>query len=542
MARMRSIFPFLVLFGLAWPAHALDDPEMAARLVAAGAPDLAMQFARNALQGQRPDPAWRDVYWLAAGKSRQRPDLRVPPPRERAQAAAWIAYRLAVADRAAEQRNWPLARANWARAIWREGADAATLRRAQAGIAQSWLQADQIARMPKAANPVMLRYLREEPAQAALAEQSALRLLDAQQAKSAAELIEAMAPQSPLRPLAQYRLGQSTPEQAEAQMRALAQPLAKTAPMAWQGLSRLAADRGDSALKVESLEHLVGAGPAWARHAVELWQAYFLLAEAAANRQHLLAGMDAAWLAQAKARLAKSPHEGRAMLAWLAHRGGDGRLRLQALELLAESLGTRASRVLGDAPFALPHVTETLRYRLGKQALAAGDVGLAAGWWEGVAASATGLPAHDWYLQQAEVNVQARHGARALQWLKLALGLNQPLTEAETVLVLAQANALLRQGHVDAVDGIARQLFVFAFPAKLGGVWQLRGAVAEQRGRWAEAAAHYLLAAGDASDSQALLARSHALRDLQRAGLMDDVVRQDSLLKAVQGAGGNAAP
>lgn len=537
MARMRSIFSFLILCCLAWPAQAVDDPEVAARLVAAGAPDLALQFARKALQGKQPDPAWRDVYWLAAGKSRQRPDMQMPPPREQAQPAAWVGYHMAKADLAAEQRNWPLARANWARAIWREGVDAAARHRAQAGIAQSWLQADQIARMPKVANPVMLRYLPEEPRRAVLAEQAAMRLLDAQQARSAADLLEAMAPQSPLQVLAQYRLGQLTPEQAEAQMRTQAGTV-----MAWQGLRRLAMDKGDVALDVESLEHLIGTEAAWAQHAIDLWQGYFSLAEATANRQQLLTGMDTAWLTQAKARLTTSPHEARAMLAWLAHRGSDSRLRLQALDLLAESLGALAPRLLGDAPFALPRSAETLRYRLGKQALAAGDVALAAGWWEGVAATATGLPAHSWYLQQAEVNVQARHGARALQWLKLALALNQPLTEAETASVLAQANILLRQGYVDAVEQITQQIFVFAFPGNLRGVWQLRGAVAEQRGRWAEAAAHYLLAAGDASDKQAMDARDQAVRDLQRAGLMDDVVRQDSLLNAGQGAGGNVTP
>lgn len=539
MARMRSVLSFLLLICLAAPARAVDEPDMAARLVGAGAPDLAMQLARAALQNKEADAAWRDVYWSAAGKSRQRPDMKLPPPRERAEPAAWAGYYLAQADQAAARKNWPEARAYWARALWREGVEPAAVRRAQAGVVQSWLAAGQIARGAEFVNPLMLRLPPEAARLAPSAEQAALNLLDARQPKPALDLLEAQAAQSPLRALAAYRLERLAPEQAEAQLRGQAQGAA--AAMAWQGLRRLADDRGDAALLVESLERLVGLEPAWSRHAVDLWRAYFVLAEATANRQHWLVGMDALWLSQAKARLAKSPHEARALLAWLAHRGGDAKLRAQATEALADSLGNWAPRVLGDAPFALPRLAETLRYRLGKQARATGDIALAAGWWEGVAAAVAALPPRVWYLQQAEINVQVRHDARALEWLNLALALREPLTEAETVSVLAQADALLRRGRVDEIEPIARQVFVYAFPARLRGVWQLRGAVAERRGRWAEAAAHYLLAAADASDEQALHARRHAAQDLERAGLIDDVVRQDSLLKPAQD-GGNAGP
>lgn len=539
MARMRSLFSFLVLICLALPAHAVDDPDMAARLVAAGAPDLAMQLAHTALQDQQADSAWRDVYWSAASQSRQRPDLAMPPPRRRAEPAAWIGYHLALADQAAARQDWLVARAHWAQVLWREGVAPAARHRAQAGIAQSWLAIGQIEQSPEVVNPVMLRFLRDEPGQSLLAEWAALRLLDARQPKAALELLDALAANSPLRLLAQYRLERVPPEKVEKQLRAQAQ--GPTPAMAWQGLRRLAEDRNDVALKVESLEYLVAVEPVWGRNALDLWRAYFALAEATANRQQWLVGMDAVWLAQAKARLTRSPHEARALLAWLANRGGDERLRIQAQEALADSLGTLAPRVLGDAPFALPRMTETLRYRLGKQALAAGDVALAAGWWEGVGATASALPARAWYLQQAEINTQVHHGARALEWLTLALALREPMTDAETKSVLAQANALLRQGYVDGVDRIARQLFVYAFPANLRGVWDLRGAVAERRGRWAEAAAHYLLSAADASDNQALLARNHAARDLERAGLIDDVVRQDAMLRAAQDGSGNDA-
>ena len=63
------------------------------------------------------------------------------------------------------------------------------------------------------------------------------------------------------------------------------------------------------------------------------------------------------------------------------------------MELLAESLGSLAPRVVGNAPYALPRAAEALRYRLGKQASAAGDTALAAGWWEGVGATAAALGA-----------------------------------------------------------------------------------------------------------------------------------------------------
>lgn len=512
---------------------------MAARLVAAGAPDLAMQLARAALQNKEADAAWRDVYWSAAGKSRQSPDLRLPPPRERAAAAAWVGYRLALADQAAVRRDWPAARAYWAQALWQKGAEPAAVRRAQAGIAQSWLSSGQLARVPEVANPVWLRYLNDEAERTAPAQEAALRLLDAQQPKRALDLLDALAPQSPLRTLAQARLGEALPAQAEVQLRAQADGAA--ALPAWHGLRRLAEDGDNAALRVESLEHLATLAPTPARHVFELWPAYWVLAEQTANRQQWLIGQDAFWLAQAKARLAKSPREARALLAWLAHRGTDTAPRGQAMELLAESLGSLAPRVVGNAPYALPRAAEALRYRLGKQALAAGDTALAAGWWEGVGATAAGLPARTWYLKQAEINVRVRHGRQALEWLNHALAVGEPLSDEETTKVVAQADALLRQGHLDGVERIAQQAYVFAAPNNLRGVWQLLGEVAEMRGRWSEAAARYLLAAADASDSQALLARVRAARDLERAGLIDDVARQASLLNAVQG-GVNAAP
>lgn len=536
---MRPVFIFLALTCLlVSPARAVDDPDMAARLVAAGAPDLAMQLARTALHNKEADPAWRDVYWSAVGKSRQIPDMRLPPPRDRA-AAAWVGYRLAQADQAATRQDWPAARAYWAQALWQKGAEPAAVRRAQAGIAQSWLAAGQLARAPEVANPVWLRFLSDEAEHAASAQEAALRLLDAQQPKCALDLLDALAPHSPLRFLAQSRLGNVLPAQAEAGLRAQADGVA--ALPAWYGLHRLAEDSDNAVLRVESLEHLIGLAPTQAHHAFELWQAYLTLAEQTANRQQWLAGMDALWLAQARARLAKSPREARALLAWLARQGTDAGLRVQAMEALADSLGGLAPQVLGNAPFALPRASEALRYRLGKQAFASGDNAMAAGWWDGVGATAASLPARAWYLRQAEINVQVRHGRQALEWLNHALAVGEPLTEEETARVVAQADALLRQGHLDGVERIAQRAYVFASPANLRGVWLLLGEVAELRGRWSDAAARYLLAAVDASDSQALLARVRAARDLERAGLIDDVARQTGLLNAAQG-GADAVP
>ncbi|NWG86154.1 MAG: hypothetical protein HXY26_01360 [Hydrogenophilaceae bacterium] len=519
---------------MALPAQALDNPAQAARLVAAGAPDLAMQLAHAALQKTPDDAAWRDVYWLATARTRRPADLKVAPPGGQAEAAAWAGYRLALARQYAAKADWPTARGQWAQALWQGGLDPAAMAEVRAAIAQSWLASSQADGKTELVNPILLRLLRDDPRQLPLVETAALRLLDLQQAQGALELLDALSAQSPLRLLAQLRLGVLTPEQAQASLRS--QTTGPAAALAWQALLRLALERNDAGLRVEALEALLGMGIDSERHAFDLWQAYQDFAEQVANRRQLLIGMDAAWLDQARQALDEAPLEGRALLVWLARQGTESALRIQAIEILAENLTKQqpmpAPRLLGNAPIALPRLPESLRYRLGEQARTAGDYALSAAWWQGVSATEAAMPARSWYLAQAEVNARAARDGRALEWLGHALAPGEPLIADQAEAALGQLKQRLRQGQLDQVEHLARQLLTIAPAAEQRKARQLLGEVSELRGQWAEAAAQHLLSAAETADNQTLLARARAARNLERAGLFDDAARQSRLIEA----------
>lgn len=520
---MRLIPTFLALSCLAaLPAHALDEPAQVGRLLALGAPDLALELAHAALEKTPDDAAWRDAYWQAAAKSQRLADPKVLPPGEQAPAAAWAGYRLTQARQAAGRGDWPAARRQWAQALWQGGLAPETANALRVAIAQSWLLPTQS--RPELVNPVVLRLLQDDPKQLPVAEAAALRLLDLDRPQSALELLDTLAPQSPLRALAQQRLGTLTEEQAEARLRAEANGPVKL--QAWQALLRLAEARNDAGLRVAALEALLGLGADSERHAHALWPAYQALAEQAANRRQLLVGMEAAWLDEARLALKDNPGEGRALLAWLAQRGSDTALRSQAVEALAESLAKPlAPRLLGTAPVGLPRLPAALRYRLGEQARAGGDAGLAAGWWQGLSATEAGRPMRGWYLTQAEVNTRAGREAAALQWLDLALAPGPMLNADEARTALAQLQQRLRQGRLDQVEALAGRLIAIAPPAEQRRAMQLIGELKELQGAWAEAAARQLLSAAGSADKETHALRSRAVRNLERAGLPDDAAR-----------------
>lgn len=517
--------PLALLCLAALPVHALDDPAQVGRLAAVGAPDLALQLAHAALEKTPRDAAWRDAYWQAAAQSRRPADPKVLPPGEQAPAAAWAGYRLTLARQAVARGDWPAARRQWAHALWRGGLAPETVNALRAAIAQSWLLPAQA--QPELINPVVLRLLQDDPKQLPVAEAAALHLLDLERPQPALELLDTLVPQSPLRALAQQRLGALTEEQAETRLRAEANGPAK--PVAWQALLRLAEARNDAGLRVAALEALIGLGVDSERHAHALWSAYQALAEQAANRRQLLVGMEAAWLDEARLALKDNAGEGRALLAWLARQGSDTALRSQAVEALAESLsaspGLLAARLLGNAPVGLPRLPASLRYRLGEQARAGGDDRLAAGWWRGVSATEAGRPARNWYLSQAEINSRAGREAAALQWLDHALAPGATLNANEARAALAQLQQRLRQGRTDQVEALAGRLIAIAPPAEQRKAMQLIGELKELQGAWAEAAARQLLSAGEPADKEAQATRSRAVRNLERAGLHDDAAR-----------------
>ncbi|GEM_PF-3264323 len=532
--RAARLFVPLLLLGAA-PVHAQDTPALAARLIEAGAPELALGQARRFAGLPDADPAWRDVAWEAAGQAGKRLGPDTLPPGPEAPPGAWRAYGLAAAAASLEQGRGPQAREQAARVLWQEAARPEERREARRLVAESWLLPGQD---PAAVNPVWLRLVQDHPKERARIEPAALRLLQSGQARHALRLLEGAGLEGPVYALAAYRLGQLGHEQAEARLRAVGGELA------WQALAGLAEDRADRALGVEALERLSAASPE--ADPAALWEAYAGLAEQAANARHLLVGADAPWLEQAEALSATAPLEGRAMLAWLVREGRDEGLRSRALAglaqgLVAAGLAPAAPRLLGGLPLPWVPMAPDLRHRLGEIAAAHKDYGLAVLLWEGVGDAPEAVEPRRWLLDRARVWIRAGRHDAAAQGLADLLGDPRPLPPDLAGQAVRALDALREAGRAEAVGRLARLMLPLVEPALQRQLWLVLGELAEGQGRAEEAAAGYLLAAGwsdpEALDELALEARRRALRQLRLAGLEADARRQDERLRRARPQG-----
>ena len=143
-----------------------------------------------------------------------------------------------------------------------------------------------------------------------------------------------------------------------------------------------------------------------------LWQGYLGYAERVGNREQLLMGDDAAWLAAADQTDARYPVRKRSLYTMLALRGADGAMRERAHQALVELFGER-----GDEGIVLLRrlyldseryrekrmLPQTTAYRLVDEAIKSADLGLASTLLQQLPQPPGGTELFAWQMRRAKV-------------------------------------------------------------------------------------------------------------------------------------------
>jgi len=530
----------LMLLACASAASAL---ETARGLAASGAPHLALARVEQ-LQPREPTaPGWAEweALRLALLVDLKRNDEALKRaaalpgnlPHPVLRLCLLAAARAAVAVGQGAQ-----ARAYTARVLWQLDPSAGEARAARLLIIESYVADGQ----GETAFRAMLRYEQDfRPLDRDTAERFVGALLDLGLDKGAVNWLASLEDGGATKLRLQLRTGLIAPDAAIAQARAQLSRYAKTGGGTnyWQVLAEAAARQGNGALRVEALERLLNhAGGNDARRqptpAKELWQVYLTEAQAAANRTQLLAGDDMAWTDLAARRLGASPHEARALFAYLMRNGHAIEMRLGAQLQLAFSLfqgglDYTALHLFGDGDIAAEALDPQARYLLGEMAETRNVPALAVRYWQGLAPPPNAAPG-EWQVRLA--TLQWRTGAA-----ESAVGTMRSLAKQERTLPGPAANRALALGREmlsAGKPGLAEEMLVALLPLVTGeparDMLYALGGIAESAAKFERAADYYLrsaLAQGpQAPDAKVLQARLAAAANLARAGFRDDARAQ----------------
>jgi len=531
---MRAILLALLLATAANSATALETTW---ELLANGAPQLALDRIERRQPPESTDPQWADWealrlralfelkrYEDVLGRAQALPSGL--PERARGQA-------LALAARSALAAGQPArARMLVARALWQSGAlpeDARELRRL---VIDSYLAEGN----GNTAFRVMLRYAQDyHPLEPAQAEHFVEGLLALGMAREAANWLARLEEGSPAKQMLRLKAGLIKPDAAIAQSRGW---LSKGGDARhWQVIAEAAALGGKPSVRIEALEQLVrqaGEGKAATAAATELWEAYQTLAQASANRNHLLVGDDAAWAAYASQRLRPDPFIARAFFAYLAQRARTLEARRSAQRELVVSLeqaklGVVALRLFEQNTMDLATTDGEARYHLGVIAEAQGEARLAARFWAGLSAPA-GLTKAQWAVRRALVDWRSGKTGDAVGALATAAGDKQPIPANEVPRAIALGEEMIASGKPDMVDTSLPALLILAGTGHQRELLMALAGAAEANGLFARAGSYFLQAAlapdGKSRGATASSARLAAGRNLARAGYRQDAREQ----------------
>ncbi len=243
------------------------------------------------------------------------------------------------------------------------------------------------------------------------------RAADAAEALHGLEQVQAR----PLLLLARLRSGQWEPRRVLREARTLLQEKNLPSLLQQQGqaiVAEAAAASADPAAQAIALEHLFSRlrripldRELFVLTPDTLWEAYLTYARQVGNREQLLIGDDAAWLATAQAAGRMYPIRVRSIYALLALHGSSAATRQRGHAALVENLlqqedGTELIHqlYLGSPRFAaVGSVPEVVRRTLVDPAIAAGDLPLAARLLAGLDEPPPGTDRVMWRLRQARV-------------------------------------------------------------------------------------------------------------------------------------------
>lgn len=540
------LLAFLVPALLALPvAAAVEDSDplvQTRRLASEGAPELALARVER-LQPPPQDRArwaqWEALRLELLERLGRNPEIAERAARLPADAPPELAEPMLLggARAALKSRDPALARNLLARLLWHEGAAAEGERNIRLLVTDTYL--DQ--KRPGDAYPAMLRFQQDfQPLTKAEGEKFAAGLARQGAYREAATWLAYLDEADPDKVLVQMETGLVAPDAAIARARA---SLKKSPSVgAWRVLAQAAARKSDAGLALEAAEQMLNqaADPPPERPAVvALWERYLAFGEELADREQLLRGDDAAWIALAGRLQASSPYSARALLAALSMKSGSAEARRGAqAQLLAslqrQRLGVAAARLAaGSGKFTLSALDAETRIALGAAAQEAGEPGLALELWRGLPVPEGQRP-DAWQLRVAAAALKAGQFRDADQAVRAALATEPRPARDSQQRILGLAAEAAGRGQAQLAAGWLATLAPLAEPLPRREALMGIGRLAEAQGENAAAAEFYLEAAAAAdpksSDAAAVDARLRAARALAAAGLRKDARAQLELV------------
>jgi len=421
-----------------------------------------------------------------------------------------------------------------ARLLWQLESTADEARTARLLVIESYLAE----RQGDTAFRAMLRFDQEyRPLDRATVERFVGALLAVGMEKEAINWLAGLDDAGALKLQLRLRTGLIAPDAAVAQARA--QIARGGAPEFWQVLADAAVKQGDGVLRVEALERLLRAAgddrpQRRQAQATGLWQTYSLAAQAAANRNGLLAGDDNAWLDFAARGLGATPPQSRSLFAHLSRNGAARETRFSAqlqlvFSLFQSGLDHTALGLFGEEHAAPETLDPQARYLLGSMAESRNAPALAVRFWQGLAVP-PGVGPEEWQVRLAVMQWRADMPAAALDTMRALSRQAKSLPDPVAGRAAALAHEMLAAGKPGPAEELYTVLLPRAGRSHAREILFALGGIAGSSARHALAADYFLRAAltdeSRATDALALQARLAAALALARAGYRDDARAQ----------------
>ncbi|GAB4290452.1 MAG: hypothetical protein Kow0096_03940 [Thiohalomonadaceae bacterium] len=285
-----------------------------------------------------------------------------------------------------------------------------------------------------------------------------------------------------------------------------------------------------------------------------LWDAYLAYARQVGNREQLLIGDDAAWVAKAQAAGRMYPIRVRSIHALLALHGASDSMRQQAHAALVQNLlqqegGTELVHqlYLSSARYAeAGSIPETVRRALLDPVIAAGDLPLAARLMAGLDEPPPGIDRVMWRLRQARVLLLGGDYVKAAAILQQMVASSAELSRPELDRLIQVLFDLQTVGEHEAAYGLFETLQAQVTDVQLRRelwYWMADSRLAQERPL--EAAALYLRSAMVPQplslDPWGQTARYQAAQALAKAGLIADArTLYEGLLRTTEDPGRKA--
>jgi hypothetical protein len=540
---MRTLLIFLLLVYAGTAAGTASALETARALAESGAPRLALARVEQ-LQPHDPSaPRWAEWEALrlsllvelkrneeAAKRAVALPD-GMPP-------ALLRSCLLSGARAAAATGHGAQARAWAARLLWQLDATPDEIRAARLAVIDSYLAE----RQGEAAFRAMLRYEQDyRPLDRRTVAHFVGGLLDLSLDKEAVNWLASLDEGGAMKLRLQLRTGLVAPDAAVAQARTqLARHRGVDGGIEyWRVIAEAAARQGNGSLRIEALERLLNHAGGNEAHAAQqpskvLWQAYLSEAQAAGNRDRLLAGDDAIWADHAARLLGPNPQESRALFAYLVTSGRAVETRLVAqLQMTASlrqsGLDYTALHLFDGPEFAAEALDPQVRYLLGDIAESRNAPALAARYWQGLPVPA-GADAVEWQLRLAAAQWRAGAAESSAGTIRRLARDGRPLSAPAAGRALTLAREMLSAGKPATAEETLAALQPLATGDAARDMLYALGECAESAAHHARAADYYLRFAvargAQASDARTVRARLAAALNLSRAGLREDARAQ----------------